>query len=125
MSCEENEKQLKTSKDSESKMLIYESLLMECKDALQILRDEVKSDPVSKPSLMLSMKNSQHDKMFFFYCSYKPVNSDQFHKACKIDIVSTSVPLILCLAKKFAVLFCNSFMKFCPLMLSNMKKLVF
>ena len=65
MSCEENEKQLKTSKDSESKMLIYESLLMECKDALQILRDEVKSDPVSKPSLMLSMKNSQHDKMFF------------------------------------------------------------
>ena len=29
-------------------MSIYESLLMECKDALQILRDEIKADPVRK-----------------------------------------------------------------------------
>ncbi|XP_022089362.1 signal recognition particle subunit SRP68-like [Acanthaster planci] len=48
LSCEENEKQLKSSSDPESQMSIYESLLMECKDALQILRDEIKADPAVK-----------------------------------------------------------------------------
>ncbi|XP_071796906.1 signal recognition particle subunit SRP68-like [Asterias amurensis] len=70
VSCEENEKQLKTSKDSESKMLIYESLLMECKDALQILRDEVKSDPTVKQRAQKSDGPIPSSQYLYTYLMY-------------------------------------------------------
>ena len=48
LSCQETESQLKkTDEDLESRVSIYETLLMECKDALQIMRDELKADVVS------------------------------------------------------------------------------
>ena len=52
LSCQENEQQLAGTEDNERRVSIYESLLMECKDALQILRDELKADPVSRFPLM-------------------------------------------------------------------------
>ena len=41
----EAEKTLDADASAESKFEMYEKLLMECKDALQVLRDELKNDP--------------------------------------------------------------------------------
>lgn len=40
---------LSKAEDLDGKMSVYESLLMDCKDALQVLRDEIRLDPLSRP----------------------------------------------------------------------------
>lgn len=42
----ESENEVQRAADSASKISVLESLLLECKDALQLLRDELHSDPV-------------------------------------------------------------------------------
>ncbi|XP_033097462.1 signal recognition particle subunit SRP68-like [Anneissia japonica] len=44
LSVQESDKEVAAAEDVESKISVYESLLMGCKDALQILRDELKTD---------------------------------------------------------------------------------
>lgn len=54
LTCQENEQQVSSEvTDSESKVSVYESLLMQCKDSLQIIREELKADPVSYPQTLL------------------------------------------------------------------------
>ncbi|XP_063961502.1 signal recognition particle subunit SRP68-like [Lytechinus pictus] len=49
LTCQENEQQVASElMDSESKVSVYESLLMQCKDSLQIIREELKADPSAK-----------------------------------------------------------------------------
>ncbi|XP_071812929.1 signal recognition particle subunit SRP68-like isoform X2 [Apostichopus japonicus] len=48
LSNKESEQELATATDNEAKISIYDTSLMECKDALQVLRDELKSDPNRK-----------------------------------------------------------------------------
>ncbi|XP_003725432.3 signal recognition particle subunit SRP68 [Strongylocentrotus purpuratus] len=49
LTCQENEQQVSSEiTDSESKVSVYESLLMQCKDSLQIIREELKADPNAK-----------------------------------------------------------------------------
>ena len=43
----ESEKEIEEASDIESKVSIHESLLQECIDALQIIREDLKNDPVS------------------------------------------------------------------------------
>ncbi|KAJ8037657.1 Signal recognition particle subunit SRP68 [Holothuria leucospilota] len=45
LSNKESEQELAAATDNEAKISIYENSLMECKDALQTLRDELKTDP--------------------------------------------------------------------------------
>ncbi|XP_071479456.1 signal recognition particle subunit SRP68-like [Diadema antillarum] len=50
LTCQENEQQLTTAvMDHEGKVSVYESLLLQCKDALQIIREELRADPTAKP----------------------------------------------------------------------------
>ncbi|XP_077979719.1 signal recognition particle subunit SRP68-like [Glandiceps talaboti] len=48
LNVQESEDEMSTAADIESKVSIYDSLLMECRDALQVLRDELKTDPKLK-----------------------------------------------------------------------------
>ncbi|CAH1793893.1 unnamed protein product, partial [Owenia fusiformis] len=45
LNLQESEKELQETEDTESKVSIYESLLKECIEALQVMRDELKGDP--------------------------------------------------------------------------------
>lgn len=49
-------RELDSAEDIEGKMSMYEDLLMECKDALQAVKDELKGDTVSHKSLPFSWK---------------------------------------------------------------------
>lgn len=48
LNLQEVEENLAQAEDLDSKISVYESLLMDCKDALQVLREEIRADPVSK-----------------------------------------------------------------------------
>uniref|UniRef100_T1J1Y0 Signal recognition particle subunit SRP68 n=1 Tax=Strigamia maritima TaxID=126957 RepID=T1J1Y0_STRMM len=45
LNVQESEHEVQRANTLESKISVYESLLMECKDAIQVLRDELKNDP--------------------------------------------------------------------------------
>ncbi|XP_070579541.1 LOW QUALITY PROTEIN: signal recognition particle subunit SRP68-like [Ptychodera flava] len=48
LNVQESEDEISKAADTESKVSIYDSLLMECRDALQALRDEIRNDPKQK-----------------------------------------------------------------------------
>jgi signal recognition particle subunit SRP68 len=63
-----SEQQLDTSLgravDNAAKIALLETLLMDCKDAIAAVRDELKTDTVSKCSVPLQMP---HKERFLFY----------------------------------------------------------
>ena len=45
MSHQESEQELSVARDSDAKLAVYEDLLLQCKDALQVLREDLVEDP--------------------------------------------------------------------------------
>ncbi|XP_038068371.1 signal recognition particle subunit SRP68-like [Patiria miniata] len=92
LSCEENEKQLKSSNDPESQMSIYESLLMECKDALQILRDEMKADPSVKQRSQASDGPLPSSQYLYTYLMYIRLTKTIERNVIMIETLKENLP---------------------------------
>ncbi|XP_071952925.1 signal recognition particle subunit SRP68-like isoform X2 [Antedon mediterranea] len=70
LSVQETDKEVTAAPDVESKISVYESLLMGCKDALQILRDELKADGNAKQRTQRAESQVSGVQYLYTYVTY-------------------------------------------------------
>lgn len=70
LSNQESRTELARAKDNDEKVAIYEALLLDCKDALQVLRDELLEDPEFRSRQQLSEGKVGSQHFLYTYIQY-------------------------------------------------------